>query len=323
MNLYRAGCRALCFILFVLIIGGLVSQPVLAKSDVDIIPPRVEPGQPPPLPPPPFTEDTLKLDSKYSVLRGNAGSTFEFEVNVNYLGKEPREFQLSAASPAGFLIWIYPPTVAQGYEPGEISGLFLEANRTYPQIIKVWARPQFLNYPEKFPSPGEHVITLTATSADGKLKANLDLTIVITGKYEIEVKTDSTLEGRLNTRATVGRDNNFTMVITNTGTVPVEKVKFSSEKPVGWSITFEPAEIDSIAPGDSSEVDVNMNPSEESVAADYQINISIDTKDNLTSSKLELRVTVLKPTLWGWVGIGIILAVAAGLTLIFRRLGRR
>ena len=322
MNRLRANCYALCLLLLLLIIGGLTNQPVMAKSGVDTILPRVEPGQPP-LPPPEITEDSLKLDAKYSELRGNSNSTYEFEVNVNYLGKTAREFQLSAPAPEGFLTYVYPPTAAQGYEPGEIGGLSLEAYRTYPQIIKVWARPLFFNYPEKFPSPGEHVITLTVSSYDGELKASLDLKIIIIGKYEMQVKTGGALEGRLNIQATAGKDNHFPLVITNTGTVPLEKVSFSSEKPEGWSITFEPNDIDSISPGSSHEVDVNMKPSGDTVAADYQINVKVDTKDSVTSSELVFRVTVLKPTVWGWVGIGIILVVAAGLTVIFRRLGRR
>ena len=56
----------------------------------------------------------------------------------------------------------------------------------------------------------------------------------------------------------------------------------------------------------------------------------IETKD-LTKSygnfvavdKLTLRVTVLTPTIWGWVGVIIVVLVVIGLIAMFWRLGRR
>jgi len=321
MNRFRANCFILCLLLLLFIVGG-ASQPVLAKSHVNTALIAVEPGQPP-LPPPPNFEESIKLEAKYPTLRGHSGSTYEFEVYLNYLGREAREIRLSATTPEGFLIYVYPSYAAKGYEPGEISSVFLEANRTYPEIIKVWVSPIFYSYTEKLPMPGEYVITLTGSTADEKLKASIDLKVVITGKYAVEFRTGGALEGRLNAQVTAGKDNHIIMVVANTGTAPVEKVTFSSEEPGGWNITFEPNEIDSIAPEASCEVDVDIKPSGEAIAADYEITLKVDTKDNLANDELDIRVTVLKPTVWGWVGVGIVLLVVAGLAVIFMRLGRR
>jgi uncharacterized membrane protein len=38
---------------------------------------------------------------------------------------------------------------------------------------------------------------------------------------------------------------------------------------------------------------------------------------------MEFRVTVRASTAWGWVGIGIIIFVIAGLVLLFVKMGRR
>jgi uncharacterized membrane protein len=38
---------------------------------------------------------------------------------------------------------------------------------------------------------------------------------------------------------------------------------------------------------------------------------------------MQVRVTVLTPSIWGWVGIIIIVVVIVGLALLFMRLGRR
>jgi uncharacterized membrane protein len=38
---------------------------------------------------------------------------------------------------------------------------------------------------------------------------------------------------------------------------------------------------------------------------------------------MELRVTVRSSTAWGWIGIGVIVVVIAGLVTLFIRMGRR
>jgi uncharacterized membrane protein len=42
-----------------------------------------------------------------------------------------------------------------------------------------------------------------------------------------------------------------------------------------------------------------------------------------SADKMVMRVTVETPTIWGWVGVIIIIIVVAGLIGIFMRFGRR
>jgi uncharacterized membrane protein len=42
-----------------------------------------------------------------------------------------------------------------------------------------------------------------------------------------------------------------------------------------------------------------------------------------TSEKINIRVTVETPTVWGWVGVAIIAIVVVGLVVIFMRFSRR
>jgi len=313
MNWFRVNCYGLCLLLSLFIIAG-VSQPVLAMSQLNAVLKTVEPGQPMP----PSREDSLTLESKYPTLRGHAGSIFEFEVKVDYKGGVGREFRLSTTAPEGFVAIISP-----AYETKEISSIFLEANRTYAEVIKVRATPALFLYTEKLPPPGEYVITFAAASTDEKLTANIDLKIIITAKYEMNVETGGVLEGRLSTKAEAGEDTHITMVITNTGTVPLEKLTFSSEKSGAWSVTFEPNEIESIDLGASREVDVNIKPPSKTVSGDYEVALKVDTKNNVAYDRLDIRVTVETSAVWSWVGIGIVIAVVAGLAVIFTRLSRR
>jgi uncharacterized membrane protein len=68
-------------------------------------------------------------------------------------------------------------------------------------------------------------------------------------------------------------------------------------------------------------VDLTINPPGKTIAGDYALTVHA-TSDN-ASDDLELRITVLTPSLWGWVGVGIVLLVVAGLAVVFVRLGRR
>jgi len=51
------------------------------------------------------------------------------------------------------------------------------------------------------------------------------------------------------------------------------------------------------------------------------LNFSVNSTD--ASGNADLRVTVETPSIWGWVGIGIIVIVVLGVAIIFARLGRR
>jgi len=79
--------------------------------------------------------------------------------------------------------------------------------------------------------------------------------------------------------------------------------------------------VENLAPGLAQDVDVVIEPPEKTIAGDYSITIRADSEE--TSDSLEFRVTVETPTIWGWVGIAIVLVVIAGLAVLFRQLGRR
>ena len=59
------------------------------------------------------------------------------------------------------------------------------------------------------------------------------------------------------------------------------------------------------------------------IAGDYMVAISASPESGYAFGNIDVRVTVLTPTIWGWVGIGIVVLVIAGLAVMFMRLGRR
>ena len=145
------------------------------------------------------------------------------------------------------------------------------------------------------------------------------VTATVTARYEMGLYTET---GRLNTEATAGEDKHFAIKLVNFGSAAIEDITFSSSKPEGWSIKFNPEKVDSLESGLTQDVDVVINaPKGKTIAGDYVV--TINAKSMKVNDSLELRVTVLTPSIWGWVGIIIVLVVIAGLAVIFRQLGRR
>jgi uncharacterized membrane protein len=68
-------------------------------------------------------------------------------------------------------------------------------------------------------------------------------------------------------------------------------------------------------------VEAVIEPPRRTIAGDYGVTLFSQSEN--TGETLELRVTVLTPTIWGWVGVLLALAVVGGLVLVFWRFGRR
>ncbi len=285
MKIGRLAC--ICLLLASLL-ALLLSSPVLAQDE---------------------KEETIELEPTYRTLEDTApGARFEFEVKLNYQGDNPRDFNLSATGPKDWSISIKP-----AYGEQMIRSIRLEPDKQFPDSVKVAATPPFFSMPE----PGEYQITLETTSGD--ITGTVDLTAIITATYSLNLTTTTQ---RLNTTATAGKDNYFSIEIQNAGSGTLENVKFSSRKPDGWTIEFQPEKIDTLSAGSyPTTVDVNIKPAAKAIAGDYEITLTADTTQ--TVEDIRIRVTVETPTVWGWVGIGIILVVIAGVTAVFMRFSRR
>ena len=57
------------------------------------------------------------------------------------------------------------------------------------------------------------------------------------------------------------------------------------------------------------------------IAGDYALTVTANSAD-VTKSE-NFRITVSTPTIWGWIGFGIVGLVVIGLAAVFFRLGRR
>jgi len=292
MSRFRAGYYLTCAVLLLMLLGGLVTAPIISAE----------------------TEE-ITLTCQYPVLSSPAGTSyFTYSIELEYKGgKEPRVFDLQVKVPPSFS---YSITSSYG-EGTAIAAIRLDPQKTYPDTIKVTVRPDMWIMPE----PGEYPITVEAAS--GEIKSSIELKAIIMAKYGVEIEP---VTGRLNTTATAGEDSYFTILVTNTGSADLQKINFSSAitgKPAGWSVTFDPQDIDVLPVRAEREVQIDIKPAQKTISGDYMVAISANPESGYAFDNIDVRVTVLTPTIWGWVGIGIVVLVIAGLIVMFMRLGRR
>jgi len=315
MSRIKVVCLITCIVFGLVALFGLVNQQVAMAKSREVISPGVvllEQAAPPEEGTSEKPEEKIEFETKYPVLSGAADKTFAFEVKLTYVGgEEARDFELDVEAPQGWMAYVCESTYKT---ENQISSIRLEPART--ETIGVIAMAPFWLYPE----PGEYTIKLGAESE--KIKGSFDLISKITARYDFSVRTK--LEGnRLNIKAQSGKESCLPLEVINTGTAALNKVSFSSTKPEGWSVTFDPEKIESLAPGDSQEVEVTVKPPEKTIAGDYMITLKFGGDPSSHANDLNIRVAVGTSTRWGLIGVAIVVAIIAGLAVAFARFGRR
>jgi len=254
--------------------------------------------------------DSISLSTEFPELEDIATGKFTYNVKLEYRGQIDRVFDLNTTVPSGWNAFINPQ-----YDSIKIPSIAMDAAPYVPnsKTIKVNISPPTWPIAE----PGEYTIKLEAVSED--VIGKIDLTAEITAKYVLSALPANEV---YNTKTKAGRDNIFSLEVTNFGTDSINNITFSSEKPSGWEITFQPDKIDLLEMFDPKTIDVNIKPPPKTVAGDYMITLRV-SGEQANADKISVRVTVETPTIWGWVGVAIIAIVIIGLVVIFMRLGRR
>jgi len=284
----------------------LGSSAVLAAEESSSGPILSPPSQEEPQP----EGEPIEFFAKFPTIEGVAGDIFDFEVMITPSTDEYAvKYDFNVTAPPGWEAGVWG-----SYPQKRVSSIDFRGERVHSETINVKAVLQ----PGENPEPGDYVITLEMSSAEPEFKASIDLTAVVTHSYEFGMYTET---GRLSAQVTAGEDNHITILLLNTGTGTIENLALSSDNPEGWDITFNPEEIDTLEPGLRREVDVVIKPPKKAIAGDYIATLTSDSEHG--SDSLEMRITVLTSTIWGWAGIGIAAGVIAGLVVLFRRLGRR
>jgi len=244
-----------------------------------------------------------KLTTNYTELKGSSDTSFKFELELRNNKSEAQTYSLGADVESG-----WQAKFSAKYDSKQIASVSVDPNQTSTLEVEIVPPPKV--------TAGEYVIPVAAASSSESLTT--ELKVIITGTYGMTLTTPT---GRLNAETTAGKEKAVDIVIQNTGSSDLRNVKLTSWKPDGWEVRFDNDVVDSIAAGESANLKAYIKPDEKAIAGDYVVQISAETPE--ASSSAEFRVMVKTSTLWGIVGIIVILLLIAGLYWTFNTYGRR
>jgi uncharacterized membrane protein len=247
--------------------------------------------------------DNIQITAAYPVLRGQTDSKFEFSLEVMNKSEMERTFNLAASGPEKWEINFKP-----AYEQKQISSIRVKEGANQTVAVEVT--------PVQNAASGEYPVLVRISS--GESKAEVKLTVNLTGTYRLDAGTPN---GVLSLEAFGGKPVTFSLFVRNNGSAVNRNITFSSFKPENWETTFKPEKIESLASGAMKQVEVTVTPGRQSLVGDYSVGIM--TTGEKSDKTVEMRVTVKASSAWGWIGIGIILLVIAGLSFLFIKMGRR
>ncbi|MBN2033618.1 MAG: hypothetical protein JW836_10100 [Deltaproteobacteria bacterium] len=245
----------------------------------------------------------VNLNTSYPVLQGPTDAKFEFSVEVENKTDKDSIFNLSAAGPANWELNFKP-----AYEDKFISSLRLKERQS--QSVALEVKPYLMA------EAGNYPITVKVSSPDARAEA--ELTVVLTGTYKMDIGTPT---GLLSLTAMRGEPSNVSFYVKNSGSAVQNNLRFMSVKPENWKVEFKPEKIETLPPGETKQIEMTVSPAAQALVGDYSLNVMAEGER--TNKNLEFRVSVKASSVWGWIGIGIIVLVLLGLVGLFVYVGRR
>jgi uncharacterized membrane protein len=245
----------------------------------------------------------VTLTSDFPELRGAATTTFTFNLTLRNGTATEQTFALDAQGP--------DPSWTVSAKPAGQS-------QAVSTVVGPGSTAQVTATAEAPEGTQAGTFPLIVTAAGGGESAQIQLSVVITGSYTVNVSTPNQV---LSTSANAGSPTDFAIRITNGGTAPITQVTPSGSAPTGWTVTFDPATVATIAPGEFQDVTAKITPTSDAITGDY--NVVMTAKAAEASGTATIRVKVETPAFWWIAGILLIVAVFAGLYWVFRTYGRR
>lgn len=243
------------------------------------------------------------LTTEYAEQEGAAGTSFTFSTTIQNNTSKEQNYSFSSNAPAGWTVTFMPSG-----ETTQVAAVTVDARGSQAMDVTVT--------PPNGVEAGTYTIPISAISASETLSG--ELTVVITGTYALDLSTPS---GRLSFDANASKQTSLTISLTNSGNVDLQNINLTSSAPDGWTVEFAESSVDVLEAGATREVSVYVTPSEDAISGDYALMLTATGSE--TSDSAEFRVSVKTETVWGVVGVLLILAAVGGLTWVFRKYGRR
>lgn len=242
------------------------------------------------------------METDYEDQEGAVGTSFSFSSTLTNNSTEDQSYAMSADAPDG---WTVTYTASDGST--SVSAIDVEGASSSSFTVKVT--------PSENVDAGEYVIPITATSANETL--TMDLKVTITGKYAISMTTQNET---LSFTAKTNKKTSVVLEVKNDGNVDLTDINLTASAPTDWTVEFSESTIDSLEAGATKEVTAYVTPAQTAISGDYVVTMKAAASE--TSNSSSFRVTVETQTVWGIVGVIIILAIFACLYEVFRKFGR-
>jgi uncharacterized membrane protein len=249
------------------------------------------------------SQSAITLTTQYPDLQGPASNSFKFTLSVTNDSTQERTVNFNTTVPTNWQTTLQP-----SYQSTEVSSISMKANDN--QSIDVTVTPPH------DAAAGEYPIVVHASA--GSDQAELPLKVVIVGNPAVSLSTAS---GQLNTQASVDSAAKMTLTVKNTGSAPLQNLSITASTPDGWNVSFSPDKIDTLAVGQTANVNATIQPGTQALAGDYMVTVTASAGS--ASDSKDIRVTVETPTAWGWAAVGAIAVVVIGLGVVFARYSRR
>lgn len=244
----------------------------------------------------------VTLTPDFPGLRVPAAETASFSVELSNDTPSDLQFELSSAGPAGWEVTAQPSTEPQA------ATIQVESGSTATINVEATSPPRA--------ESGQYTITVQASSPETQVEAEMIVEIV--GSFSLDLTTP---DQRLSTEVSADGSSEVQLIVTNTGTAPIQNVQMSATPPSNWEVSFADEVIPEIGAGESVVVVATVTPSDQAIAGDYVI--TFDANSEQANSSVDIRTTVNPSALWGFIGIALIALTLAGLAWVFRRFGRR
>lgn len=249
------------------------------------------------------TQGTFKTEftTDQPNMEGNSKSNFSFNARLANQTAEQQLYALTANAPRGWNV-IFRANGKQA------TSAQVDPNKTENISIEMT--------PPANVGAGSYKIPVRASA--GVTSAEIQLEVVVTGSYQMELTTP---RGLLSSSITAGDTKRIDLIIRNSGSAELKDIKLTSNKPSDWEVSFEPANIENLKAGETASVQAVMKASKKALPGDYVTKINANTPE--VNASADFRMTVKTPMIWGWLGILIILFALGLVFFLFRKYGRR
>lgn len=245
----------------------------------------------------------IRLTADFPTLSGEPGGTFSYNLTVANDTPIEQTFTFDPTAPQGWSVTASPTAEDQAQtvtiEAGSTAGV--EVSATAPQSVEQGAYPIDV-----------------AVVAEGGARGTVQLEAEIVGTPALNL---TTADERLNVSGEANTEKRIPLIVSNTGTAPLESVQLAGTAPSDWDVSFDPQQLDQVRPGETAQVTAIVQPSSDAVAGDYSI--TARSSAGSLSSNVDLRYTLEGSRALGFVAIGVIAVAFLALAAVFMKFGRR